>query len=77
MAQQLGMPAALAEGLGSDQSTCLVRVSITVTGYLDQGNSYKGKHLIKAALQFRGLVHCHLMAGSMAAHRQMWYWRGS
>ena len=23
------------------------------------GNSYKGKHLIGAGLQFRGLVHCH------------------
>jgi hypothetical protein len=23
------------------------------------GNSYKGKHLIEAGLEFKGLVHCH------------------
>ena len=28
-------------------------------GYYDHGNSYKGKHLIGAGLQFRGSVHCH------------------
>lgn len=36
------------------------RVSVAVKRYHDHGNSYKGKHLIRAGLQFRGLVHdCH------------------
>jgi hypothetical protein len=35
-------------------------VSIAVRRYHDHGNSYKGKDLIEAALQFKGLVHyCH------------------
>jgi len=40
------MLAALAEGLGSVQSTCLITVSIAVKRHRDQGNSYKGKLLI-------------------------------
>ena len=35
----------------------LVRVSIAVKRYHDQGNSYVGKDLIVPGLQFRGLVH--------------------
>jgi hypothetical protein len=32
-------------------------MSIVVKGQHDQGNSYKGKHLIGAVLQFKGSVH--------------------
>jgi hypothetical protein len=35
------------------------RVSISVKKHYDHGNSYKGKHLIEAGLQFRGIIHCH------------------
>ena len=34
-------------------------VSIAVKRHHEHGNSYKGKHLIGAGLQFRGLVHYH------------------
>lgn len=35
----------------------LVRVTIAMKRH--QGKSYKGRHLIGACLQFRGLTHCH------------------
>jgi hypothetical protein len=38
------------------QSVCL-RVSIAVKRHHDQGDLYKGQHLIGAGLLFRGLVH--------------------
>ena len=34
-------------------------ISIAVKRHHDQSNSYKGKHLTGAGLQFRSLVHCH------------------
>jgi hypothetical protein len=34
-------------------------ISIAVKRHHEHGNSYKGKHLIGAGLQFRGLVHYH------------------
>lgn len=38
----------------------LIRVSITVKRHRHHSNFYKGKHLIKGGLQFRGLVnYCH------------------
>ena len=37
----------------------LVRVSIAVKRHHGHGKSYKGKHLIGAGLQFRGLGHYH------------------
>ena len=37
----------------------LVRVSIAVKRHQDHSNSYKGKHLTGAGLQFRGLVNYH------------------
>lgn len=36
---------------------------------LDHDNSYKGKHLIGAGVQFRGLVHYH-HSGKHDGHRQ-------
>jgi hypothetical protein len=39
--------------------THLVRVSIAVKRHHDQSNSYRCKHFIGAALQFRGWVHYH------------------
>ena len=36
-----------------------VSVSIAIEETLYHGNSYKGKHLVVVALQFRSLVHCH------------------
>ena len=35
------------------------RVSIVVKRHQDRSNSHKGKHLIGAGLQYRGLVHYH------------------
>jgi hypothetical protein len=32
---------------------------IAMKRHHDHGNSYKGKHLIGAGSEFRGLVHCH------------------
>jgi hypothetical protein len=40
-------------------SACLRQCFIAVKSHRDHDNSYKGKHLIGAGLQFRGLVHCH------------------
>lgn len=37
----------------------LARVSIAAKRYHDHINSFKGKHLIEAGLQFRGVVHFH------------------
>jgi hypothetical protein len=37
----------------------LSHCSIAVMRHHDHRNSYKGKHLSGAGLQFRGLVHCH------------------
>ena len=36
-----------------------LRVFIAMKRCHDHGNSYKGKHLIEAGLQFGGLVHYH------------------
>ena len=49
-------------------SPCL-RVSIAVTRHHDHGHSYKGKHLIRAGLQFRVVAYyCHgRKHGSMPA----------
>ena len=41
------------------KNAVIVRVSIAVKRCHDHSNSYKGKHLTGAGLQFRGLVHCH------------------
>jgi hypothetical protein len=41
----------------------------------DHGNCYKGKHLIEAGLQFRGLIN-YQHGGGMAGCRQTWCWRG-
>ena len=38
------------------EDKCL-RVSVAVKRHHGHGNSYKGKHLIEAGLQFRSLVH--------------------
>lgn len=40
----------------------------------DHRNSYKGRHLIEAALQFRGLVHCHhgMDNGRMQTDMVLW-----
>jgi hypothetical protein len=54
----------------------LARVSIAVKRHHNQGNSYKGKHLIGAGLQVQRLSIV-IMVGSMAACRQIWCWRRS
>ena len=36
-----------------------VRVSIAVKRHPGHGESYKGKHFLRAGLQFRGSVHLH------------------
>lgn len=61
------------KGLGAVTSSggVLGRVFIAVKRHHDHSNSYKGKHLIGAGLQFEGLVHCY-HAQSMAAYRQTW-----
>jgi hypothetical protein len=38
---------------------CLSQSSFNVKRHRDHGNSYKGKHVIGAGLQFRGLVYYH------------------
>jgi hypothetical protein len=45
-----------------------------VKRYHDQGNSYKGQHLIRADIvsEVQSLI---IMAGRMAASRQTWCWR--
>ena len=40
-------------------SACLRQCFIAVKRHHDHDNSYKGKHLIGAGLQFRGLVYYH------------------
>jgi hypothetical protein len=37
----------------------LVRISVAVKRHRDHSNSYRENDLMTAALQFRGLVHCH------------------
>lgn len=55
----------------SNLGLVLVRVSNVVTPWpLD---SYKGKHFIGDALQFKGLVHCY-HGGKHAKCRQTWCW---
>ena len=47
-------------GRGADQkNTVLVRVFTAVKRHHDHSSSYKGKYLIGAGLQFRGLIHYH------------------
>jgi hypothetical protein len=54
-----------------------LRVSVAVKRHHHHGNSYKGKHLIGAGLQFRGLVHYHHggkhgdMQGDVVLERQL------
>lgn len=55
---------------------CLSLGFITVNIKHDQGNSYKGKQLIGAGLQFTGLIYYH-QDRSMAEFRELWYWRKS
>jgi len=44
----------------SANSPALVRFSVAMKRHHNHSNSYKGKHLIGAGLQFRGLVcYCH------------------
>jgi hypothetical protein len=51
----------------------LIKVSIAVMKYYDQANSYKGKHLIGAGLQFqRFSLLSSWQEGSMAACSQTW-----
>jgi hypothetical protein len=42
------------------KQTVSVMISLAVKRHHDHSNSYKEKHLIRAGLQFRGLVHYHL-----------------
>jgi hypothetical protein len=42
--------------------------------HYDHRNSYKGKYLIEAGFQFRGLVH-YDHAENVVACRQTWHWR--
>lgn len=51
----------------------LVRVFIVMERHDDRGNSYKGKHLIGAGLQFRGLVQYCLGGkyGNIQAHKML------
>ena len=51
------------------------RVSVAMKAHCDHDNSYKGKHLIGAGLQFRGLVH--YGHGGKHGNRQTRCWRGS
>ena len=54
--------------------TVLVRVPIAVKRHHDNGNSYKGKHLMEVvaySLEVQSII---IMVGSMAACRQTW-WR--
>lgn len=44
----------------------LVRDSTAVKRHRDYSNSYKGKHLFGAVLQFRGLIHYYHGAGERA-----------
>jgi hypothetical protein len=46
-------------GLQVRNKHCLSQAFIAVKRHHDHSNSYKGKYFIEAALQFRGLVHCH------------------
>ena len=60
---------------GGERMTVCLRVSISVKRHNDQGNTYKGKHLVeRASFIFRGLDHCHhgksVEAGGMAAYWQ-------
>jgi hypothetical protein len=52
------------------------RIYITTNRHHDQGNSYKGKHLTEAVLQFLEVQSIIIMARSMAASRQTWCWQG-
>lgn len=45
---------------GIYSNTKCLSVSIAMKRHYDYGNAYKRKHLIRADLQFRGLVHYHL-----------------
>jgi hypothetical protein len=53
----------------SIQLGACLSVSVAVKRHYDQGNSYNGKHLI-------GVQSIIIQAGSMAASRQAWHWRG-
>ena len=50
----------------------LVRVSIAVKRHYDHSNSYKGKYLILVAYNSEVWSIIVIIAGSMAAHRQIW-----
>ena len=45
--------------MGNSQKACFSCDFIAVKRPYGHGNSYKGKHLTEAGLQFIGLVHCH------------------
>ena len=44
---------------GPEYISCLSQCSIAVKRHHHRGNSYNGKQLIGAGLQFRGLTHSH------------------
>lgn len=53
-----------------------LKCSIAVKKHYAHGNSYDGKHLIGACLQFRDLSIIS-MVRSMVVHRKKWCWRRS
>jgi hypothetical protein len=55
----------------------LVQVFIAVKRHREHSNSYKGKHLIGAGLQFKGFSLIIIMARNMVASRQTWGWKSS
>jgi hypothetical protein len=55
------------------KTTVIVRVSIPAKRHHDHSNSYNGKHLTGAGLQFRGLDY-HLV-GNLVGYRKTRHWR--
>ena len=54
--------------------TVLVRVPIAVKRHHDNGNSYKGKHLMEVVAYSSEVQSIIIMVGSMAACKQIWHW---
>ncbi|EDL39246.1 mCG145614, partial [Mus musculus] len=56
------------QNLGTSVCSCFNRSFTAVNRHYDQGNSYKGQHLIGPGLRARGSAHYHQVR-SMAASR--------
>ena len=58
-------------------SRCLTQGFVAVKRHHDQGNCYKGKHLIGAGLQFQRFSPLSQQEAGQFAGSQTWYWRRS